>query len=54
MDNIDRFFYSETQNWLREQYALDTQNVLTSETNFNLKKFKQNYFDKMDFLSHFE
>lgn len=53
-DNIDRFFYSETQNWLREQYALDTQNVLTSETNFNLKKFKQNYFDKMDFLSHFE
>ena len=53
-DNVDRFFYSETQNWLREQYAINTQNVLTLETNFNLKKFKQSYFDKMDFLSHFE
>lgn len=53
-DNIDRFFYSEEQNWLREQGALNTQNVLTPKTNFNLKKFKQNYFDKMNFLSHFE
>ena len=53
-DNIDRFFYIEEQNWLREQYALRTQNVLTPETNFNLGNFKQNYFDKMDFLSHFE
>lgn len=53
-DNVDRFFYSETLNWLREQYAINTQNVLTLETNFNLKKFKQSYFDKMDFLSHFE
>lgn len=53
-DNVDRFFYSETLNWLREQYAINTQNVLTLETNFNLKKFKQSYFDKMDFLSRFE
>lgn len=53
-DNVDRFFYAEAQNWLYEQYAINTQNVLTPETNFNLENFKQNYFDKMDFLSHFE
>lgn len=53
-DNIDRFFYADAQIWLYEQYAINTQNVLTPKTNFNLEKFKQNYFDKMDFLSHFE
>lgn len=53
-DNIDRFFYADAQIWLYEQYAINTQNVLTPKTNFNLEKFKQNYFDKMDFLSRFE
>lgn len=53
-DNVDRFFYSIEQNWIYEQNAIDTNGVLTPNTNFNLEKFKQNYFDKMDFLSHFE
>ena len=53
-DNIDRFFYSNEQIWLYEQNVLDTQKVITFESNFNLKQFKSNYFDKMDFLSHFE
>ena len=52
-DNIDRFFYSDEKIWLYEQNALDTQKTITFEGNFNLKQFKSNYFDKMDFLSHF-
>lgn len=28
-DNIDRFFYADAQIWLYEQYAINTQNVLT-------------------------
>lgn len=54
LDNVDRFFYPIEQNWIYEQNAIDTNGLLTLETEFNLKKFKQNYFDKMDFLSHFE
>lgn len=54
LDNVDRFFYPIEQNWIYEQNAIDTNGLLTLETEFNLEKFKQNYFDKMDFLSHFE
>lgn len=54
LDNVDRFFYPIEQNWIYEQNAINTKGVLTPNTSFNLEKFKQNYFDKMDFLSHFE
>lgn len=53
-DNVDRFFYPQAGNWLYEQYGMSTAGVLTFKTQFNLENFKQNYFDKMDFLSHFE
>ena len=54
LDNVDRFFYPIEQNWIYEQNAIDTNGLLTLETEFNLEKFKQSYFDKMDFLSRFE
>lgn len=53
-DNVDRFFYAPPNVWLYEQHGLSTNKVLTYETNFDVKSFKRNYFDKMDFLSHFE
>ena len=53
-DNVDRFFYPQTINWLYEQYGMSTTGVLTIKTRFNLESFKKTYFDKMDFLSHFE
>lgn len=53
-DNVDRFFYSFEQNWLYEQDALDTDGVLTPQSNFNVFEFGQGYCKKMDFLSHFE
>ena len=54
LDNVDRFFYPIEQNWIYEQNAIATNEVLVPNKNFNLEKFKQNYFNKMDFLSHFE
>lgn len=48
------FFYPQTGNWLYERYGMSTKGVLTHKIQFNLEKFKQSYFDKMDFLSHFE
>jgi hypothetical protein len=57
-DNIDRFFKRDLK-WICEQNdeigsnAIDTGKLLTTESNFDLDKFKQAYFTKMDFISHF-
>ena len=52
--NVDRFFISQPLDWLLERDALSTKGVLTEQTNFDLKKFKKDYFKRMDFISHFE
>ena len=52
-DNVDRFFINDDK-WRLEQQAIETKGIFTPAKSFDIKKFKKDYFKRMDFISHFE
>jgi hypothetical protein len=60
VDNVDRFFRKDNQ-WLVERdasytisNAIDNDSLITPSSGFDMQKFRQIYFTKMDFLSKFD
>lgn len=53
-DNVDRFYIGNPENWLYQQGALNTQDILTYNSKFDKEEFKENYCKHIDFISHFE
>ena len=53
-DNVDRFYIGSPENWLYQQNALNTQDVLFYDSDFDKEQFKENYCKHIDFISHFE
>ncbi|MBR1380789.1 MAG: hypothetical protein IJ560_04375 [Alphaproteobacteria bacterium] len=53
--NIDRFFWGNNDlSFLVGNVFLNNGDLISKDGNFDLKRFKETYFSKMDFLSHFE
>lgn len=53
-DNIDRFFQPSSEDWISEQNAIDNGGVVKPEMKFDVVKFRENYFNRMDFIFHFD
>lgn len=54
LDNVDRFFQPSSEDWVSEQYAIDNGGLVMPEMKFDVVKFRENYFNRMDFISHFD
>lgn len=53
--NVDRFFKEDNDlSFLLDNTFLDNGGLISIDGNFDLKRFKEAYFAKMDFLSHFD
>ncbi len=54
LDNVDRFFQPDSEDWISEQNAIDNGGVIMPEMKFDVVKFRESYFNRMDFISHFD
>lgn len=53
-DNVDRFYIENYEQWIYQHDAINTNNILPSDSIFDKEKFKESYCSHIDFISHFE